>query len=159
MSPEIPRRRKGTRPPRIRVPNREPALFTADGRKFVGVIQRLSLTGGSAVVSKGPIASGSFGHMTFNTVFGKVNAQVEFLHSGADGIPLAQAFRFLDMDETSSRRFSKAAQQMQAAGFSDAEDTTTSLGSLASRQLGKLRDSILRLATAMKAGPGTKTRA
>jgi hypothetical protein len=48
---------------------------------------------------------------------------------------------------------------MQAAGFSDAEDTTTSLGSLASRQLGKLRDSILRLATAMKAGPAMKTRA
>ena len=75
-------------------------------------------------MSKGPIASGTLGDMTFNTVFGKVNAQVEFLHSGADGIPLAQAFRFLDMDETSSRRFSKAAQQMQAAGFSDAEATT-----------------------------------
>jgi hypothetical protein len=97
--------------------------------------------------------------MTFNTVFGKVHAQVEFLHSGADGIPLAQAFRFLDMDDTSSRRFSKAAQQMQAAGFSDAENTTSSLGSLASQQLGKLRDSILRLATAMKAGRGIKTRA
>jgi hypothetical protein len=159
MSSEIPRRRKATRPPRIRVPNREPALFTADSRKFVGVIQRLSLTGGSAVLSKGPIASGTLGNITFNTVFGKVNAEVEFLHAGADGIPLAQAFRFLDMDETSSRRFSKAAQKMQAAGFSDAEDNTTSLGSLASRQLGKLRDSILRLATAMKAGSGSKTRA
>jgi hypothetical protein len=110
-------------------------------------------------LSKGPIASGTLGNITFNTVFGKVNAEVEFLHAGADGIPLAQAFRFLDMDETSSRRFSKAAQKMQAAGFSDAEDNTTSLGSLASRQLGKLRDSILRLATAMKAGSGSKTRA
>jgi hypothetical protein len=47
--------RKSTRPPRIRVPNHEPALFTVSNQKFVGVIQRLSLTGGSAILSKGPI--------------------------------------------------------------------------------------------------------
>jgi hypothetical protein len=47
--------RKSTRPPRIRVPNHERALFTVSNQKFVGVIQRLSLTGGSANLSKGPI--------------------------------------------------------------------------------------------------------
>ena len=108
MSREQEKRRRGARPPRIRVPNQERALFTADSQKFVGVIQRLSLTGGSAVLSKGPIAKGTLAEMAFRTVFGKVKAHIEFLHSGADGIPLAQAFRFLSMDETSSRRFSAA---------------------------------------------------
>jgi len=57
--------------------------------------------------------------MGLNTVFGKVKAQIQFLHSGADGIPLAQAFRFIDMDGVSRERFSAAAAQMQSAGFSD----------------------------------------
>jgi hypothetical protein len=51
QTPQKPRKRK--RPPRIRVPNNERALFTVDTDKFVGVIRRLSLTGGSAVLSKG----------------------------------------------------------------------------------------------------------
>ena len=158
MPPEQ-KRRKGSRPPRIRVPNRERALFVADNQKFVGVIQRLSLTGGSAVLSKGPIASGTLAEMAFNTVFGKVKAHIEFLHAGADGIPLAQAFRFLGMDETSSRRFTTAARQMQAAGFSDAEETESSFAGLATEQLGKLRDSILRLAGVMKSNRGSRSRA
>jgi hypothetical protein len=158
MSREEQKRSRGSRPPRIRVPNRERALFTADSQKFVGVIQRLSLTGGSAVLSKGPIASGTLAEMAFNTVFGKVHAQIEFLHAGADGVPLAQAFRFLGMDDTSSRRFSTAARQMQDAGFSDTEEKESSIGSVATEQLGKLRDSILRLAGAMKSSRGNRSR-
>ncbi len=46
--------------------------------------------------------------MDLNSVFGKVTAGIEFLQTGADGIPLAQAFRFLDMDGVSSRRFAAA---------------------------------------------------
>ncbi len=41
---------KHSRPPRIRVPNREKAVFTVDNQKFVGIVQRLSLTGGSALL-------------------------------------------------------------------------------------------------------------
>lgn len=160
MSREQEKRRRGARPPRIRVPNQERALFTADNQKFVGIIQRLSLTGGSAVLSKGPIAKGTLAEMAFRTVFGKVKAHIEFLHSGADGIPLAQAFRFLSMDETSSRRFSAAAKQMQEAGFSDAaQKKENSLGSLAGQQLGRLRDSIVRLASAMTSSRGSRSRA
>jgi hypothetical protein len=63
------------------------------------------------------------GEMALNTVFGKVTAHIEFLQTGADGVPLAQAFRFLGMDDISSKRFAAAAKQMQTAGFSDvAED-------------------------------------
>jgi len=143
QTPQKPR--KHTRPPRIRVPNNEQAVFTVDTNKYVGVIRRLSLTGGSAVLSKGPIPQGTLAQMDLSTVFGKVTAQIEFMHSGADGIPLAQAFRFIDMDDVSSERFSAAARQMERAGFSDVEEKENPLGDLASQTLSKLRDGIRRL--------------
>jgi hypothetical protein len=115
--PKVPN--KKARAPRIRVPNNERAIFSVDESKFVGVIQRLSLTGGSAVLAKGPISNGTMGGLILNTVYGKVTAQIEFLQTGADGVALAQAFRFLDMDESSSRKYAAAAQQMQREGFSD----------------------------------------
>lgn len=132
------------RAPRIRVPNNERALFVIDDHKFVGVIQRLSLTGGSAVLSKGPISHGSMGAMTLNTVFGKVTAQIEFLQTGADGVPLAQAFRFLAMDDASSRRFAAAAKQMEEEGFSDAPRKGTA--GQATQTLNNLLYSVRRLA-------------
>jgi len=136
---------KRDRPPRIRVPNNERALFTVEIDKFVGVIRRLSLTGGSAVLSKGPIPPGTLAQMELSTVFGKVTAQIEFMHNGADGMPLAQAFRFINMDDVSSKRFSAAAAQMEKAGFSDAEEEEKRPGDLASQTLSKLLDSIRRL--------------
>ena len=143
---------RSSRPPRIRVPNNERALFTVDSKKFVGVIRRLSLTGGSAVLSSGPIPQGTLGDMDLVTVFGKVTAQVQFMHGGADGVALAQAFRFIDMDEASSKRFSAAVKQMEKAGFSDVEQKQNPLGDLASQTLGKLRDSIRSLSGAIAPG-------
>ncbi len=137
---------KRDRAPRIRVPNSERAIFVVDDAKFVGVIQRLSLTGGSAVLARGPIPKGAMGEMVLNTVFGRVNAQIEFLQTGADGIPLAQAFRFLAMDDDSSRRYSSAARQMEAEGFSDAPAKTSALTGQASETLSQLLHSVRRLA-------------
>src|SRR5436853_4353258 len=114
-------RAKHSRPPRIRVPNNERALFVVEEQKFIGVVQRLSLTGGSTVLAKGPMPEGTIGEMVLNTVFGKVEAQVEFMHVGADGKPHAQAFRFLHMSDTSASRFDAAARQMEQAGFGDVE--------------------------------------
>ena len=144
------------RPPRIRVPNNERALFVADGQKFVGVLQRLSLTGGSAVLSKGLVRHGTVAKMGLNTVFGKVTAQIQFLQTGADGMPLAQAFRFLEMDDVSSRRFAAAAKQMQSAGFSDQEAQENSLGDVASQTLSKLRDSVRHLSVVISSGRRTR---
>jgi hypothetical protein len=157
MAKNSPKPGKHNRPPRIRVPNNERALFTVDAKKFVGVIRRLSLTGGSAVLSNGPIPPGTLAEMDLGTVFGKVTAQIEFMHSGADGIPLAQAFRFIDMDDVSSKRFSAAARQMQKAGFSDVEEKENPLGSLASQTLSKLRDSIRSLSGAIAPGGTDKS--
>jgi len=148
--------RRNNRPPRIRVPNNERALFIADTQKFVGVVQRLSLTGGSAILAKGPIPHGTLAEMGLNTVFGKVTAQIQFLQTGADGIPLAQAFRFLGMDEVSSRRFAAAAKQMQSAGFSDVETKENLLGDVTSQTLGKLRDSVRRLSVVITSGRRTR---
>lgn len=149
--------RTSVRPPRIRVPNNERALFTVESEKFVGVIKRLSLTGGSALLAKGPIPQGTLAEMGLNTVFGKVKAQVQFLHTGADGLPLAQAFRFLDMDEISRERFSAAAEQMQRAGFSNVEEERRPLD-LAYQSVSKLRESIRLLSVAITSGrrAGTK---
>jgi hypothetical protein len=155
--PEKPHKtRKSNRAPRIRVPNKERALFTVDTEKFIGVVQRLSLTGGSAILAKGCVPEGTLAQLGLNTVFGKVTAQIEFLHAGADGIPLAQAFRFLDMDRVSSRRFGDAVKQMQSAGFSDVEEKNTSIGDVTSQTLSKLRGSINRLSGVISSGRRTR---
>jgi hypothetical protein len=107
------------RPPRIRVPHQQKAIFTVDNHKLVGVVQRLSLTGGSALLVRGPIPEGTLGKVVFGTVFGTVNAQIEFLHTGADGVPLAQAFAFLTMDDISSQRFKEAIEEMRTSDLSD----------------------------------------
>ncbi len=133
---------RSSRPPRILVPNQERALFTVDGKKLVGVVRRLSLTGGSAILSSGPIPPGTLAEMDLSTVFGKVSGQIQLMHTGADGIPLAQAFRFIDMDDVSRKRFSAAVKQMEKAGFSDVEVKENPLGDLAAQTFGKLRDSI-----------------
>jgi len=139
---------KRTRAPRIRVPNNERGVFWVDEAKFIGVIQRLSLTGGSAVMSKGFIPHGTMGGLMLNTVFGKVTAQIEFLQAGADGVPLAQAFRFLTMDESSSRRYAAAAAQMEKEGFSDASGKAKPAGS-ADNSLSGLLHSVRRLAASI----------
>jgi hypothetical protein len=141
---------KRTRAPRIRVPNSERALFTVDTVHFVGVIQRLSLSGGSAVLSKGPIPHGTMGDMALNTIFGKVKAKVEFLQSGADGLPLAQAFRFLTMDDHSSDRFALAVKHMEQEGFSDAAEEKPT-GFAGAQSLNRLLHNVRRLAATLVA--------
>jgi hypothetical protein len=90
---------------------------------------------------KGPILKGTLGEMLFATAFGKVNAHIEFLHRGADGVPLAQAFTFVTMDGASSQRLYKALQEMNTSDFSD---TAVKEGSL-DVAFDKLRQSIRQL--------------
>jgi hypothetical protein len=140
------------RAPRIRIPDRERALFFIDGVPFVGVLQRLSLSGGSAILSRGPIRHGTMGDITLRTVFGKVSAHIQFLRMGADGVPLAQAFCFLDMEETSAKRLAAAAQKMQQEGYSDAPRVKPSpLSTPASEALGQLLHSVRRIAATLVA--------
>lgn len=92
------------------------------------------------------------GDLTMNTVYGKVSAHIEFLQTGADGVPLAQAFRFLAMEDKSAERFAAAAKQMEKEGFSDApQDKPSTLSSPASETLGLLLHSVRRLAASLVA--------
>jgi len=127
MPRKIDKLTKHNRPPRIHVPNQERAIFTVDQQKFLGTIQRLSLTGGSVLLAKGAVPEGTSAEITLGTVFGKVHAHIEFLQTGADGVRLAQAFRFLTMDDVSAKRFTAAAEKMQSAGFADEEEKQTSV--------------------------------
>jgi hypothetical protein len=141
------KRKKSPRAPRIRVPNSERALFTMNETHFVGVLQRLSLSGGSALLSKGPIPKGTMADIDLKTVYGRVHAEIEFLQTGADGIPLAQAFRFVSMGPTSSNRLALAAKQLEKEGYSDVTQTAMdALTTSASAAAGKLLNSIRRLA-------------
>jgi len=157
MPQKIDKPRKPSRPPRIRVPNQEKAIFTVDNQKFLGIVQRLSLTGGSALLVKGPIPEGTLGEMALSTVFGKVTAHVEFLHTGADGVPLAQAFRFLAMDAVSSQRFNAAAEKMQSAGFADGEQKQTPIDG-AFESWSKLRESVRQLSGMLTSARRTRSK-
>jgi len=89
--------------------------------------------------------------MALSTVFGKVSAHIEFLHTGADGVPLAQAFRFLAMDAVSTQRFNAAAEQMQSAGFADDEQKQTPIDG-AFESWSKLRESVRQLSGMLTSG-------
>jgi hypothetical protein len=145
MPRKIDKSRKQGRPPRIRVPNQEKAVFTVDHQKFLGIVRCLSLTGGSALPVKGPFPEGTLGEMALSTVFGKVSAHVEFLHLGADGVPLVQAFRFLAMDEISAKRFHAAVEKMQTAGFADGVKQKQTIIDAALEGWSKLRESVRQL--------------
>jgi len=135
------------RPPRIRVPHQQKAIFSVDNQKLIGVLQRLSLTGGAALLVKGPIPEGTLGEIVFGTAFGKVNAHIKFLYGGVDGVPLAQAFAFLAMNDRSSQRFKKALEEMHApalAGKQTPIDAAFATLRQSVRQLSGMLDSMRR---------------
>jgi len=149
---------RSRRPARIRVPNRERVLFTIRDHRFVGVLQRLSLTGGSVTHTEEPPPQGTLAGLDLRTVFGKVSAQIEFLHVGADGNTTAQAFRFLGMDDSCTRRLSAAIEQMRSAGYSDAEVEENRLSTLVSKSLSTVRDHIRSLYQSRPLRPKVRAR-
>ena len=146
------------RPARIRVPNRERVLFTVHDHKFVGILQRLSLTGGSVIHTEKAQPHGTLAGLDLKTVHGKVTAQIEFLHIGADGNTAAQAFRFLGMDDSAASRLSASIEQMQSAGYSDRKIEQPGLAKLVSYSLCTIRDHIQRLFQLGSRRPKVRTR-
>ena len=92
--------------------------------------------------------------MALGTVFGKVNAHIEFLHTGADGIPLAQAFAFLAMDAVSSKRFKTAVEQMETPDFSDVGQKQTPIDVA----FETLRESVRQLSGMLTSGRRTRSK-
>jgi hypothetical protein len=93
--------------------------------------------------------------MALGTVFGKVSAHIEFLQTGADGVPQAQAFRFIAMDDVSTQRFTAAAEKMQSAGFADAEKEPTALNSAFPSWI-KLREGVQKISERLSSPPRKK---
>jgi hypothetical protein len=87
-----------------------------------------------------PFPRGTLAGLALKTVFGKVTAEIEILHTGADGIAAAQAFRFLSMDRTCTKRLKAAIEKMRIAGFSDAEVEQKALTKVFLQGLSTLRD-------------------
>ena len=142
------------RPPRIRVPRQQKAIFTVDTEKRLGVLQRLSLTGGSALLTTGPIPEGTLGELQFATVFGSVKAHIEFLRSGVDGVPHAQAFAFVTMDGLSSQRLAKALHEMNTLEFSDDVQDLSQIG----QAFEKVRQSVLQLSGVLNSARRTRSK-
>jgi hypothetical protein len=89
------------------------------------------------------------GDIAIRTVFGKVSANVEFLQTCADGVPLSQAFRFLTMEQRSSERLLAATQLMEQEGLSDAPPVKAAANAT-SGVLSLLLNSIRRIAAALQ---------
>ena len=106
------------------------------------------------MLSRGPIQPGTAGGITLKTVFGKVSGEVEFLKMFADGVPLAQAFRFVAMDEVSSKRLALAAQNMEDEGCSDQKSADPAKEKSAG--LGKLLRSVREIAAGLVPGSNSK---
>ncbi len=142
------KRKKSPRAPRIRVPNSERALFTIDDGHFVGVLQRLSLSGGSALLSKGPIPKGTMADIDLKTSMEEFTPRSNFFTLA----PMA----FRSPRRSASSRWDRQARtalpllpnRLEKEGYSDVTQTgmdafTTS----ASAAVGKLLSSIRRLAS------------
>ena len=120
-------------------------LFRVRDHRFVGILQRLSLTGGSVIHTEEPLPPGTLAGLDLKTVYGKVTAQIEFLHIGADGNATAQAFRFLGMDDSSTRKLGASIENMQNAGYSDLKIEQPGLAKFVSHGLRTIRDRFQRL--------------
>ncbi len=105
------------RAPRVSVPNKEQATVALAGEQYVGVLCKLSATGGSIRLNS-PFTPGTLADIKFKTTAGNLIAAIEFLNM-ACGIPHAQAFRFLHMDLADRRRLDGVLQQIRKQGFGE----------------------------------------
>jgi len=96
---------------------------------------------GSALLMNGPIPKGTLGEMLLATVFGKVNAHIEFLHRGAKRCATSAGIHIHHDGCTSSQHLQKALEEMNT---SDSSDATITEGSL-NEAFDRLRQSIRQL--------------
>ncbi len=82
---------------------------------MVGILVKLSATGGSVRVSKSYVPR-TVGEISLKTTSGKVTAAVEFLRTGVDGVAQAQAFHFIHIEPADRRRLEGALEEMRKQG-------------------------------------------
>lgn len=109
------------RAPRVNVPNKERAVVAFGAQRTVGVLFKLSITGGSLRLSK-PIDKGTVADLTIRATSGPITSAIEFLGAADKGAPPAQAFRFIHMGPAESRRLENALEEIRRQGFGEKQD-------------------------------------
>jgi hypothetical protein len=110
------------RAPRVIVPNNEQVIVSSvESKPAVGILVKLSATGGSLRVPKS-YAPGALGEISLRTTSGKMTAAIEFLRTGVDGAG-AQAFRFIHIEPADRRRLEDALDQMRKHGLGEKQRT------------------------------------
>lgn len=107
----FPRVHRSVRAPRTTFPKPEPANFRVDNQLVKGLLRRLSLTGGCAVLTKN-VKTGTLAEIAIPTPFGVVSGLIEFLANNAAIKPSPEfGFRFVAFNEQDHERLSKALHQ------------------------------------------------
>ena len=115
------RQRDSVRSPRVNVPNKERAVVQLGTQQMVGILWKLSATGGSLRLTK-PVSKGTVADLTIRTTSGALTSAIEFMGQADRGTPPAQAFRFIHMGPAESRRLENALEEIRKQGFGEKQD-------------------------------------
>lgn len=113
--------RDAVRAPRVNVPNKEQAVVAFGAQRMLGVLCKLSVTGGSLRLSR-PIPKGTVADLTIRATSGPITSAVEFLGPADRGALPPQAFRFIHMGPAESRRLENALDEIRKQGFGEKQD-------------------------------------
>lgn len=102
------------RAPRVRLAKSPKIMFVIENRRLEGVLQKLSLTGGSARVSR-DCKPGELAELKINTANGHLEALVELLPRTED----EQPFRFVAMGDSDQELLAATVTKLRQSGYSD----------------------------------------
>ena len=104
------------RAPRVRLAKAPKILFVVENTRVDGTLQKLSLTGGSARLSRG-CTPGVLAEVKINTATGHLEALVELLP--CDDIAGEQPFRFVAMGDSDQELLHTTITKLRQQGFAD----------------------------------------
>ena|SRR5690242_16500877 len=113
--------RDSVRAPRVNVPNKEQAIVALGAQRMVGVLCKLSTTGGSLRLPK-PLSKGQIADLTIRATSGPITSAVQFLGPADRGALPPQAFRFIHMGPAECRRLENALEEIRRQGFGEKQD-------------------------------------
>ena len=124
-------KKKRTRSPRFSVPNNQQALISIGPEQFRGILQVLSLTGGTIRLQK-RFPHGTFADIGIKTNAGAFSAAIELLYMAAENV---QAFRFIAMGPMARSRLAKGLDTLRLEGFAVQKTVLDRLRSFAKHAL------------------------
>jgi hypothetical protein len=113
--------RRAERAPRVLVPNKEPAIVAFGAQRTAGVLCKLSATGGTIRLPR-RAPRGTVAELTLRTTSGTITAAIELLAVADNGVPPAQAFRFIHMPLAEARCLENTLDAMRKQGHGEKKD-------------------------------------